>query len=372
MCWAAGCGVSINATVSVLKCTALHLAAKHGHGEVAYFLMQNNGAAEAGDANGNTSLLCALGSNQPHTAAFLIECGCNVKACNTDHYTTLHLAAKYGHVHIAKMCVEAGVDANARTRAGLTAMHMAALGAHLDMCFWLIHRQNHNINVCDNRGFTPLHHAASGGNLEVVKMLLSYGANPHLLNYVARGYLAVDIAKNDAVVSLLSKYMAMPETKSRLVHEAKLRYLIYSCEELCDHTFRIKVSEADSQSKATSLTQQAMSNTTSGSFKNVSIKTCETDLMRQKDGGVELVDESVEENGELEGNDDMNKRMGGEDPQDTFIRTPQTGVEIVEESAEEHEENDDKNKDVGLRGHLRLDEEIKELDEEMEELDARA
>ena len=231
--------IPINSVVSALKSSTIHLAAKYGQGEIAYFLMENKASPEAGDANGNTALLCALAANKPDTAAFLIECGCDVKAQNADHYTALHLAAKHGHVHIAKGCVAAGLDPNLRTRAGLTALHLAAIGAHLDMCFWLLHRPGVDINVRDNRGFTPLHHAASAGEIELVQLLLSYGANPHLQNYVARGYHALDVAKDPETSEVLSKYMAIPVTKARLLHEAKLHaVVIHGCEELCDYRQR--------------------------------------------------------------------------------------------------------------------------------------
>jgi ankyrin repeat protein len=231
--------IPINAVVSALRSSPLHLAAKHGQSEIAYFLIENKASPEAGDANGNTALLCALGANKPDTAAFLIECGCNVIAQNADHYTALHLAAKHGHVHLAKDCMAAGLDPNLRTRAGLTALHLAAMESHLDMCFWLIHRPTVDVNVRDNRGFTPLHHAASAGQVELVKLLLSYGANPHLQNYVARGYHALDMAKDPEAIEVLSKYMTIPVTKTRLLHEAKLHAIvIYGCEELCDHRLR--------------------------------------------------------------------------------------------------------------------------------------
>jgi ankyrin repeat protein len=226
--------LSINAMVSPLQCTALHLAAKHGRSEVAGYLLENRATAEAGDANGNTPLLCALGSCQPETAAFLIEYGCDTKASNSDNYNALHFAAKNGYLSAAKRCVEDGLSLNASTRAGLTALHLAAANSQVDMCFWLLYRASTDINEFDHRGCTPLHHAAAAGHIQLVQLLLSYGANPHLENSVARGYRAIDVAQNEQVAALLSEHMTTPETHGRLTWEKRLNCVVHTCEEICD------------------------------------------------------------------------------------------------------------------------------------------
>jgi ankyrin repeat protein len=177
-----------------------------------------------------------VATTQPATALFLLECGCDLLARNADHYTALHFAARHGLVEISKHCVEAGIGVNMRTRAGLTALHLACQGSHVHMCFWLLHRPAIDINARDNRGMTALHHAASGVSEELVELLLSYGANAHLANYVARGYLPVEVAKDDAIIQVLNKCMAKPETQKRKEHERKLQSIVVSsCQELCDH-----------------------------------------------------------------------------------------------------------------------------------------
>ena len=256
--------MSINSRVSTMKSTALHLAAKHGQADIAYFLIENDASPEAGDANSNTAFLCALAAKQGDTASFLVESGCNISARNADHYTGLHFSSRHANIDMAKRCVAAGLDVNLRTRAGLTPLHMACTGAlqdemvkvsvgdagrgssaskalatpkcnpHVDMCFWLLHRRAININARDNRGNTPLHHAASGASLQLVKLFLSYGANPFVQNYDGRGYVALEVAKDDAIVELLGKYMAMPQTSRRDSLSATRLRLVHSCDERCD------------------------------------------------------------------------------------------------------------------------------------------
>ena len=45
-----------------------------------------------------------------------------------------------------------------------------------------------DINYCDDH-FTPLHHAAGGGHLEVLGYLVDRGANEHALTDQVRGHL---------------------------------------------------------------------------------------------------------------------------------------------------------------------------------------
>ena len=62
------------------KKTALHVAAKNGHVDVAKVLIQN---------------------------------GADVNAVEKDKWTALHLAARNGHVDVAKVLIQNGADVNA-------------------------------------------------------------------------------------------------------------------------------------------------------------------------------------------------------------------------------------------------------------------
>ncbi len=65
--------------------------------------------------------------------------------------------------------------------------------------------KNADINCQDNEGWTPLHAAASCGNLDIVKYLLSRGAIVDVCNN--EGELAIDIAEGEEIVAYLEEDM---------------------------------------------------------------------------------------------------------------------------------------------------------------------
>lgn len=54
--------------------------------------------------------------------------------------------------------------------------------------------------------FRPLHEAAENGNVEIVRLLLSYGADPELATY--SGLTPLALAKNDTTRTLLQNHLA--------------------------------------------------------------------------------------------------------------------------------------------------------------------
>ncbi|CAF4996338.1 unnamed protein product, partial [Rotaria socialis] len=57
----------------------------------------------------------------------------------------------------------------------------------------------------DNEGWTPLHAAASCGNIDIVKYLLSRGATVDVCNN--EGELPIDIAEGDDIIACLEDDM---------------------------------------------------------------------------------------------------------------------------------------------------------------------
>ena len=122
--------------------------------------------------------------------------------------TPLHLVAQSGHENARKLCqllVDAGCDVTRRNFFGKTALH-SACGSRRDVTkiidFLLLHGED--INGRDERGQTPLMHAASLDNVRTVQYLIQQNADKTCRDSEGRSALDVAMEKKfkEVVLSL--------------------------------------------------------------------------------------------------------------------------------------------------------------------------
>lgn len=91
----------------------------------------------------------------------------------------LHFAARNGEVEEVKELLKDGYQSDAFDEFGKTPLHYAAEGSHLDVLRTLIDA-GANVNAHDERviGNTPLREVASNCSYEVAKTLIDAGADP--------------------------------------------------------------------------------------------------------------------------------------------------------------------------------------------------
>jgi hypothetical protein len=93
------------------------------------------------------------------------------------HATPLYYAASFGLKDSVKRLVEDGVELDAQgSRFGGTALHGATLREHISIVRWLL-KAGADPSRADFNEITPLHIAASGGDVEAIKLLLQHGAS---------------------------------------------------------------------------------------------------------------------------------------------------------------------------------------------------
>jgi ankyrin repeat protein len=98
--------------------------------------------------------------------------------------TALHAAAENGHVEVVQeLSKVANVDAVDSD--GNTPLYLAAVQRHVDVAAVLLAARA-TANIINHKGLTPLHAAAGHGDMPLMKMLLSWGANVHPVD--GRGY----------------------------------------------------------------------------------------------------------------------------------------------------------------------------------------
>uniref|UniRef100_A0A5K3G1X9 ANK_REP_REGION domain-containing protein n=1 Tax=Mesocestoides corti TaxID=53468 RepID=A0A5K3G1X9_MESCO len=166
--------------------TALHIAAKRNHLDLASLLLANDRdpkkSTNRESRGGFTPLHLASQEGNADMVGLLLLNGADVEHKAKNGVTPMHLAALEDRVTVAQQLVSAGAQANAVTVAGYTPLHTACYAGRLNMARFLIALPTCNVNASTNAGFTPLHLAAQQGHSDIVYLLLEHGAEPNATN----------------------------------------------------------------------------------------------------------------------------------------------------------------------------------------------
>ena len=131
---------------------------------------------ESVDSDGNTPLHCAaINGHAGAVRMVLSQFGADAAARNNNGDTVLNLAALKGHaeVYLAVLELEFGCSPSVKGQYGWTPLHHACSGGHLLVVEKLVSEYGCDVNARDNDGLTPLHVAALYGKVEVVRELIT-------------------------------------------------------------------------------------------------------------------------------------------------------------------------------------------------------
>lgn len=161
---------------------ALDMAALRGAPEVVRLLLEAGADANADDNVGATPLHRAAAGGDSAVAALLIEYGANVNARTIVPYEPLHIAATAGHTAVVEVLLEAGARTDTHEQTRRTPLACAVRKLHLETAEMLLQR-----GVTIDEG--ALIDAVETGNVEVVELLVRYGADLSARVYAARTLL---------------------------------------------------------------------------------------------------------------------------------------------------------------------------------------
>ncbi|XP_046672408.1 ankyrin repeat domain-containing protein 17-like isoform X4 [Homalodisca vitripennis] len=234
--------------------TPLILAATAGHEKVVEILMNHAADMEAqSERTKDTPLSLACSGGRYEVVDLLLNRGANKEHRNVSDYTPLSLAASGGYVNIIKLLLTHGAEINSRTgsKLGISPLMLAAMNGHtaavkllLDMgsdinaqietnrntaltlaCFQGRHEvvsllldRKANVEHRAKTGLTPLMEAASGGYVEVGRVLLDKGADVNAPPVPSSRDTALTIAADKGhcrFVELLLQRNAQVEVKNK-------------------------------------------------------------------------------------------------------------------------------------------------------------
>jgi len=147
--------------------TVFHYAAEQGHEETVIMLLSMKIRPDTRDIDGRTPLYYAILHGHVTITKILLDLGSVVDETVKEAFLE---AAEAGHELIVQFLIEHGVDLSFRDSSGYTVLHRAVLGSQLEILELLLDTEADR-SARDNEGKTALHLAAEQGEDEIAKVL---------------------------------------------------------------------------------------------------------------------------------------------------------------------------------------------------------
>lgn len=167
-----------------------------------------------GGSSDNERFFEAIRQNDARAMRNLLKAGVDPNSVNAQGDPGLFWALKEGSLDVAQVLIQApGIHLNQLNKAGESPLMIAALKGETPIAKELI-KQGAAI---DKDGWTPLHYAVTGEDLDIVKLLLSYGVNVNARS--PNGTTPLMMAArygNEAGAKLLLEHGADPTLKNQL------------------------------------------------------------------------------------------------------------------------------------------------------------
>ncbi|KAI0884774.1 ankyrin repeat-containing domain protein [Annulohypoxylon maeteangense] len=171
-----------------------------------------------------TAFSTAIVHYQLESMRALIRAGANIeKRSSQQNLTPLQLAVLEGHCGIMEFLLENGADTGVRDENGQTLMHYAVQAGFPTVKTMLLNGEV-DINVQDNEGITPLHRAVvsldKGQRFgDVVKMLLTQGANPGIRDHLGRTpeHIALEMGHTEVIPLLTAPAQSLTTSRQELL-----------------------------------------------------------------------------------------------------------------------------------------------------------
>ena len=174
-----GCPVDVMNSNGV---SLIHVAAQKGHIDLIEILAGYGLDVNIGDNDGLTPLHLAAVDGQIEAVRTLLRLGGrkSMKKVANKGGTPLHQAVARGHKDIVSLLFEDGCPINVVDYMGTSLIHSAAEHGQIDIVEMLAGK-GLDVNIgTSNKGWTPLHSAAVGGQIESVHTLLRLGGKKSL------------------------------------------------------------------------------------------------------------------------------------------------------------------------------------------------
>jgi len=196
-----------------LGCTALHWAVIQNNQEIVQILIDQGANIDIQDNEGHNLLYWAVRNNKPEIVRILLDKGADPNMAGNDRYTPLYWALEKNNEAIINLIIEA--KENLDSTFDNNDHFLLNVNNDLDLLKavkannenevkQLLNEHYIDVNVKDEKGYTPLIWAIRNMSPEIVQMLLEEGANPDIPD--SDGWTALIWAAekdNEAIINLI-------------------------------------------------------------------------------------------------------------------------------------------------------------------------
>jgi len=185
---------------SLLGCSALYVAAQYNHIAIVRLLIKNNAELNLSTNTGHSPLHTAVERNHIDIIYELIEYGANINVCNIVGDNVLIFAIIAKNIKLIRYCIENGVDINQCNNEGYSPLYIAAKNNLIEETQLLI-ENGADINLRDHNEYSPLYIIVQYNNIQMAQKLLNNGAN---VNIRTAGFCPLFIAAQKGYIDMLN------------------------------------------------------------------------------------------------------------------------------------------------------------------------
>lgn len=167
----------------------LFTACYFGEGALVRLLVERGADVNVPNSLGYSPLHEAYFLGYQEIVEYLVVQGADVNSQNNMGEMPLHLhhnACEVGHKEMVHWLVERGANVQGRTYDGSTPLHIASFQGCEELVNLLVETYKADVNLEDNRGRTPLHHACQARSPEIIRSLVARGADVNRRDHEGR------------------------------------------------------------------------------------------------------------------------------------------------------------------------------------------